>query len=152
MMSGELNLPFDPGQHVSYIDNWVKALEEKPLEIYQASRDAEQMKTYVLQYDRTLEQDKEIEQVQEQITPAINVNTTESLKAKPDTNSFGETGVVKTDSDTKEPAIMRSIDVVQDLKKSCEAMGLQMDKNPVLDGRFHRVPVSYTHLTLPTKA
>ena len=142
MMSGELNLPFDPGQHVSYIDNWVKALEEKPLEIYQASRDAEQMKTYVLQYDRTLEQDKEIEQVQEQITPAINVNTTESLKAKPDTNSFGETGVVKTDSDTKEPAIMRSIDVVQDLKKSCEAMGLQMDKNPVLDGRFHRVPVN----------
>lgn len=59
MVSQELGIPHDPGQHAAYVDNWIKVLEDNPYEILYACQAAEKITEYVM----GLEQKKEIEQV-----------------------------------------------------------------------------------------
>jgi antirestriction protein ArdC/phage/plasmid primase-like uncharacterized protein len=55
MLGQDIGIAHDPGQHVAYVQSWVKALEEDPLEIQRACRDAEQIKEYVLGLERKQE-------------------------------------------------------------------------------------------------
>jgi len=48
LLSGELGIGHDPGQHVAYVSSWIKALQEDPTEIFRAAADAEKIQDYVL--------------------------------------------------------------------------------------------------------
>ena len=58
MICQELGLPYDPGQHVAYVDSWIKALEEDPYEIMRACQVAEKIKAKVMDMEQgiTIEQ------------------------------------------------------------------------------------------------
>lgn len=58
MMSQRLGIDFDPSNHYSYVDNWIKVLREDNKEIFKASRDAEKIADYV----EGLSMEKEIKQ------------------------------------------------------------------------------------------
>ncbi|QOJ20695.1 MAG: DUF1738 domain-containing protein [Gammaproteobacteria bacterium] len=58
LLSGELGIGHDPGQHVAYVSLWIKALQEDPTEIFRAAADAEKIQEYVL----ALSQQQEIAQ------------------------------------------------------------------------------------------
>lgn len=47
MMSQRLGIDFDPSNHYSYVDSWIKVLREDNKEIFRASRDAEKITNYV---------------------------------------------------------------------------------------------------------
>lgn len=55
MVGQDIGVGHDPGQHAAYVQSWIKALREDPLEIMRACRDAEHIRDYVL----GLEMDKE---------------------------------------------------------------------------------------------
>ncbi len=93
MIAAELGLPFDPGEHLSYINSWIKILEKDPYEIMRASRDAEKIKEYVMGLDKEQEQtqekvilsEKTAQQERGENTPSklfINVPYTEKSAAK----------------------------------------------------------------------
>lgn len=58
MLSQDLGIAHDPGQHASYVDSWIQALKKDPYEIVRAARDAERIKEFVMGLDR--EQKREI--------------------------------------------------------------------------------------------
>lgn len=58
MLSEEIGVAFDPTNHVSYIQSWVKNLEDHPKEILNACRDAERIFQYIEQFDRHKSKDK----------------------------------------------------------------------------------------------
>lgn len=61
-ISSRLGLPHDPGQHAAYVGSWIEALSKDHNEIHRASRDAEQICQYVLQFQLEKTQSKEQEQ------------------------------------------------------------------------------------------
>ena len=48
ILGDELGIGHDPGQHAAYVESWVRALEEDPMEIFRAAADAEKIQKYVL--------------------------------------------------------------------------------------------------------
>ena len=48
ILGDELGIGHDPGQHASYVQSWIKALQNDPLEIFRAASDAEKIQTFVL--------------------------------------------------------------------------------------------------------
>ena len=61
LLSGELGVGHDPGQHVAYVSSWIKALQEDPTEIFRAAADAEKIQDYVLAFSQQQEIGKEID-------------------------------------------------------------------------------------------
>lgn len=53
MLGAELGVGHDPTNHVAYIGSWIKVLQEDPMEIMRASRDADKIASFVLGFDRT---------------------------------------------------------------------------------------------------
>lgn len=47
MLSSDLGLPHDPGQHASYVASWIKVLQKDPLEIFRAAADAQRIHTLI---------------------------------------------------------------------------------------------------------
>jgi len=58
MLCSKLGLDFDPGQHFSYINSWVKMLEDDSKEITRASSDAMKISNYI----QTIQKEQMIEQ------------------------------------------------------------------------------------------
>lgn len=52
MLCRDLGLPFDPGQHASYVNSWVKALKEHKNEIFAAARDADEIRQWITDPER----------------------------------------------------------------------------------------------------
>ena len=52
MLGDELQIGHDYGQHAAYVDHWVKVLQDDPKEILRASRDAEKIHDYVLEFEK----------------------------------------------------------------------------------------------------
>lgn len=48
MLGMALGIGHDPGQHHAYIESWIKILEDDPLEIIRAARDADQIRGYIV--------------------------------------------------------------------------------------------------------
>ncbi len=70
MLCKELGIPFEPeGQQ--FADQWVQVIEKSPFEILNAAKEAERIKGFVMEFDKTLEKAQELEQGQE-IEPAEN--------------------------------------------------------------------------------
>lgn len=60
MMIGQtLGIGHDPTQHAAYVDSWIKVLQDDPMEIIRASKDAEKIYSFVLDFERDLEQKPE---------------------------------------------------------------------------------------------
>jgi antirestriction protein ArdC len=55
MVGDEIGTGHDPSQHTAYVKSWVKILKEAPKEIFEASKDAEKIKTEVLSYEQQAE-------------------------------------------------------------------------------------------------
>ncbi len=55
LLSGELGIGHDPGQHVAYVNSWIKALQEDPTEIFRAAADAEKIQDFVLAFSQQQE-------------------------------------------------------------------------------------------------
>ena len=63
MFGQDLGIGHDPGQHLAYVDSWIKALEKDPFEIVRACRDAEKIKHYVITMEQKQEQRQEMTEV-----------------------------------------------------------------------------------------
>lgn len=73
MLCMEVGLPYTPDQSLSYVDFWIKALENDPYEIVRACQDAEKIKEHVLGFEKRREQSMSQEQVKERgdgVSPA----------------------------------------------------------------------------------
>lgn len=77
MLGQDIGIPHDPEHHASYVNSWVKALEDDPYEIVRACRDAEQIKEYIL----GLEMKKELTQEQTVQRPERNQGRDEGIAA-----------------------------------------------------------------------
>lgn len=62
LLSGELGIGHDPGQHVAYVSSWIKALQEDPTEIFRAAADAEKIQDFVLVFSQQQEIGQKIAQ------------------------------------------------------------------------------------------
>ncbi|MCE7915638.1 MAG: DUF1738 domain-containing protein [Nitrosomonas sp. PRO4] len=62
LLSGELGIGHDPGQHVAYVNSWIKVLQEDPTEIFRAAADAEKIQDYVLAFSQQQEIGQKIAQ------------------------------------------------------------------------------------------
>ena len=61
ILCSELALDYDPGNHISYIGNWVAALKEKPSEIFKAAADAGKITQFLQKFNM----DPSIDQVKD---------------------------------------------------------------------------------------
>ncbi|WP_432787012.1 DNA primase TraC [Oligella sp. MSHR50489EDL] len=52
MISQEIGIRHDPSNHVAYVKGWIQLLKDDPKEILNASRDAQKIFDYVMQFDR----------------------------------------------------------------------------------------------------
>ena len=50
LVGQRLGISHDPGQHMAYVDSWVKILKEDPAEIVRACQDAEKIHNYLSMY------------------------------------------------------------------------------------------------------
>jgi len=50
LVGQRLGISHDPGQHMAYVDSWVKILKEDPAEIVRACQDAEKIQDYLSAY------------------------------------------------------------------------------------------------------
>jgi len=58
MMLGEqLGIGHDPSQHVAYVGNWIKALQQDPREVFRAAADAEKITKMVRSFELVQEQE-----------------------------------------------------------------------------------------------
>nr|BCU00359.1 DUF1738 domain-containing protein [uncultured bacterium] len=48
ILGDELGIGHDPGQHASYVQSWIKVLQNDPMEVFRAASDAEKIQTFVL--------------------------------------------------------------------------------------------------------
>jgi antirestriction protein ArdC/phage/plasmid primase-like uncharacterized protein len=49
MLARDMGISFDPSNHAAYVESWLKALREDKNEIFHAARDAETIKTWVME-------------------------------------------------------------------------------------------------------
>ncbi len=73
ILGDELGIGHDPGQHASYVQSWIKVLQNDPMEIFRAASDAEKIQTFVLgleqQQIQTQEESQQTKPVQGQAEP-----------------------------------------------------------------------------------
>ncbi len=62
MLGQTLGIGHDPGQHVAYVDSWIRALQNDPREIFRAAADADRIQTYVLGLSQHQVQVNELDQ------------------------------------------------------------------------------------------
>ncbi len=75
LMAQDTGVPNGPHNHAAYVKFWVKALKDDPTEITRAARDAELISKYVMELDRTLEQDLTKESQQEALEAQMDALT-----------------------------------------------------------------------------
>jgi len=60
LISAELNLPYNLGEHESFLIPWSQILTENPSELFEAANDAQQIADYVLAFEPKREQKQDI--------------------------------------------------------------------------------------------
>lgn len=51
LVGEELQIGHDPEQHIAYVDSWIKALKNDPMEIFRAAADAEKITNFVMAFE-----------------------------------------------------------------------------------------------------
>lgn len=64
ILGDELGIGHDPARHASYVQSWIKVLQNDPMEIFRAASDAEKIQTFVLGLEQ--QQIQTHDQVQQQ--------------------------------------------------------------------------------------
>ena len=93
ILGDELGIGHDPGQHAAYVGNWIKVLQNDPLEVFRASAEAEKIQDFVL----TLEHKQELtqEQTASREENAVREQAMEERKAQEQTQATSETSETK---------------------------------------------------------
>ena len=60
MVGMQLGIGHDPGQHLAYVNSWVRLLESHPTEIFKACADAEKIRSFVMEFEQELAQTKDV--------------------------------------------------------------------------------------------
>jgi len=63
IMGQEIGIGHDPGQHIAYVESWIKILEDDPFEIFSASMEAEKICNYILDLENKKELSVGIENI-----------------------------------------------------------------------------------------
>lgn len=61
MVGQDIGIGHDPGQHAAYVQSWIEALRDDPLEILRACRDAEKIRDYMLGLEHQKEKELPLE-------------------------------------------------------------------------------------------
>lgn len=151
-LSDRLGIPFEFEQHASYVGSWIKALKEDKHEIFKAARDAEKIVTHVmdLALQKTLEVESEILKEESVAKSKIYLHVpfaergeAKALGAKWDSDNkswFVPSGAdVRTFSKWENPR--GDYDAVREFEAAIRDAGLILDGEPVMDGKWHYVPV-----------
>ena len=171
MLARDLGISFDPSNHAAYVDSWLAALREDKNEIFRAARDAETIKTWVMEPEKR----QALEQAAQQRTagkeqaagreedPAMSASAEKSrtyiavpFAEKDEAKGLG----AKWDRKAKAWYVPAGIDAAAFAKwadtapdKSPEVLpvdefadflktnGLVVSGSPAMDGKWHRVPV-----------
>ncbi|WP_434779030.1 ArdC family protein [Neisseria sp. Ec49-e6-T10] len=104
MLSRELGLPHDIGQHAAYVQSWIQVLKDDPMEIVYASKDAQRMKDYIQSFERNqvIQQDilnlKETFHQQSGLLPTKEQQYRQTLESFMDKATLGLSDVAKQQS------------------------------------------------------
>ncbi len=169
-LAQDTGIPHDPDSHASYIDSWIKALEEDPLEIIRACRDAEKIKDYILGLEREHIVEQEVEKpltepeqatVETELRPATEKtflavpyaekNQAKAFGAKWDAGQkswYAPEGVDLSKlqawlPDKQRVAPAPAMSPEQEFAQALSDAGLDLrGALPLMDGKIHRVPVT----------
>jgi antirestriction protein ArdC len=61
-LSKELNLPYELNYHEAYVNSWAALLKDEPGELFKAAEDAQKIVDVVLDFEKQIEQKKELDQ------------------------------------------------------------------------------------------
>lgn len=170
MLGQDMGIGYDPGQHLSYVDSWIKVLEKDPYEIVRACRDAEKIKQYVL----TMEKMQDLNQGVSAPAHAPEASRDPGASQEPSSGKiflavpFREKNLAraagaKWDAEAKlwfappgadmqklkswlprkealTPAA--TMNPTDEFAHVLRSAGLELDGPPLMDGRIHRVPVA----------
>ena len=82
MLGQDIGVGHDPGQHAAYVQSWIKILQEQPLEIFRACRDAEKMRDYMMGLE--MEKGQQLAQGVEQANPVEQSHLARSADPAPE--------------------------------------------------------------------
>jgi len=77
-ISADLQLPYDIGDHVGYLDSWSQLIKEKPAELFKAANDAQKVADHVIRFEKKKEQ-------QQQQTTSLTLDKGDVIAYKGDT-------------------------------------------------------------------
>lgn len=166
MLARDLGISFDPSNHAAYVESWLKVLREDRNEIFRAAKDAETIKTWVMEPERRQElergaapeikapgaEEKTMEAPAREAKPRTFIavpfsekNEAKALGAKwskQDKSWYIPDGTdaavfAKWSAVTPAPALSPADEFAEALK----ANGLIVKGVPAMDGKWHRVPV-----------
>lgn len=77
ILGDELGIGHDSSQHASYIESWIKVLQDDPLELFRAAAEAEKMQQFLLSFEQVHihEQQKKQGESLEELDNDLNQNT-----------------------------------------------------------------------------
>ncbi len=171
MLARDLGISFDPSNHAAYVDSWLAALREDKNEIFRAARDAETIKTWVMEPEKR----QALEQAAQQRTagekqaagqeedPAMSASAekprtyiavpfaekdeAKGLGAKWDRKAKAwyvptgiDTAAFAKWADTA-PDKAPEVSPMDEFAEFLKTNGLEVSGSPVMDGKWHRVPV-----------
>lgn len=168
-LARDMGVSFDPSNHAAYVDSWLKALREDKNEIFRAAKDAETIKTWVMEPERRPELERSAQQqkatpervVTESKEPAMTEPKSRIFLAVP----FAEKGEAKAlgakwDRAAKSWYVAEGLDPASFAKwagpareatatlspadefaEALKAHGLVVKGAPVMDGQWQRAAV-----------
>ncbi|QMS64009.1 zincin-like metallopeptidase domain-containing protein [Campylobacter fetus] len=158
--SGKLGLDYDPKQHLAYIDSWVKILKDKPTEIFRATADATKIVSFINELNIEKNQIKNVEkQIEINTDLEVNMATKKTYLYVPFTQKDEAKKVgAKWDKESKmwyapkgvdlnkfkkwqtsQEQTTDNINVMDEFKTALTNAGLNIDGDPIMDGKLHRV-------------
>lgn len=167
MLGQDLGIHHNPDAHASYVGSWIKALKDDPYEIMRACRDAETIKDYLLDIERTkdlvVERRTPEKRRSEEFVAARSVPGQEKhWLAVPYVEKEEAKGLgARWDREVRSWYVPEGVDIAlfekwnkastekaptlqtpeEEFAAQLREAGLVLDAPPLMDGELHRVPV-----------
>lgn len=163
LFNGKLGLGYDPEMHLSYVDSWVKILEDKPGEIFRATADATKIVSFIEGFSLAQKQEvvQEISTEQKsEIKENVNMATKKTFLYVPfSEKDEAKKAGAKWDIETKAWYAQAGSDLAkfekwiapqqevsytnaqEEFKAALQKAGLVIDGLPNMDGTLYRVAV-----------
>lgn len=151
LFNGKIGLDYDPSQHLSYIDSWISILENKPTEIFCATSDATKIVSYIenigLKQEKYLSniKNQEVDNMAKQKTylyvPFAEKDEAKNAGARwdKDAKMWFAPKRVDLNNFTKWLNPGQSQDVNAEFKAAIAQAGLELNGEPIMDGKLHRI-------------